>query len=370
MVLEVDSDTHDIVDQVGRFAARQLKICRERPETELDHAALARFAGEAEDMGLLGGGPEADYGLWFAADRAALGQGIGILRTLGAVSGEAALHVHWEALSARVLTDTGVTEGHGPRPWLRLAGGPGWPAEALTAWCRGGLDSAGYRRLRTWWDPEDGLLLLAPRDRRAILLPVIDDAGTAFWSRRALPEPAADSLIPLHAPAGWSGRRLSLGAEAQPRRLAGLDAARWHELWALSGAGLIAVGLGILDDLDARAREYARGRRQGGIAIQGHAAVQQLLAELSLARHQGEALLNSLLRPAAEPLWYRVARARAVLHPAFCRAANAAMQVHGGTGYMRDTGIEGGVRMQNVLRCLNGTPPDLRRWTAIWEQNE
>jgi alkylation response protein AidB-like acyl-CoA dehydrogenase len=369
MALDLDADTREIVAQVGRFAARHLRVCREQPETELDHAALGRFAGEAEDMGLLGGGPEADYGLWFAADGAALGQGIGILRALGAVSGEAALHVHWEALSARVLTDTGVAEEDGPRPWLRLAGGPGWPAEALTAWCRGGLDGAGYRRLRTWWDPEDGLLLLAPRDRRAILLPVVDDAGTAFWSHRELPEPAADGLSPLHAPAGWSGRRLRLGAES-PRPLAGLDAARWHELWALSGAGLLAVGLGILDDLAARAREYARNRRQGGVLIQAHAAVQQLLAELSLACRQGEALLNALLRPAAEPLWHRVAQARAVLHPAFCRAANAAMQVHGGIGYMRDTGIERGVRMQNALRCLNGTPPDLRRWTAIWEQNE
>lgn len=370
MALEMDADTREIVDQVDRFAARHLSLCRERPETELDYAALARFAGEAEDMGLLGGGPEADYGLWFAADGAALGQGIGILRALGAVSGEAALHVHWEALSIRVLAEADVMDTDFPRPWLRLSGGPGWPAEDLTAWCRGNLDSAGYRRLRTWWNPKNGLLLLAPRDRRAILLPVIGDGGTAFWSHRELPEPTDDSLIPLHAPAGWDGRRLFLEANAQPRRLADLDAAHWCELWALAGVGLLAIGLGILDDIDARAREYARGRRQGGVAIQAHAAVQQLLAELSLARHQGEAQLNALLAPAAEPLWYRVARARAILHPAFCRAANAAIQVHGGTGYMRDTGIERGVRMHNALRCLNGTPLELRRLTAVWERDE
>lgn len=367
MALEVDADTREIAAQVDRFAARHLAACREQPETELDHTALNRFARAAADMGLFGDGPGADYGLWFAADGAALGQGMAILRVLGAVGGEAALHVHWEALSAAVVAG-GKPENRrkAEGPWLCLTGTADWPAEALIGWYRHTADATDRRRLRSWWEP-DGLLSLGPRDRRTVLLPAADDNGTVFWSRLCLPESAGGDPIPLHAPAGWDGRRLRLDTGVRRERLGDLDAGRWHELWALAGTGLLAIGLGILDDLSARALEYAGNRRQGGVAIRNHTAVQWLLAELSLARHQGETLLNALLRAAAEPLWYRVARARAVLHPAFCRAANAAMQIHGGTGYMRDTGIERGVRMQNTLRCLNGTPADLQRWTVLWE---
>ena len=62
-----------------------------------------------------------------------------------------------------------------------------------------------------------------------------------------------------------------------------------------------------------------------------------------------------------------VLAARALLQPTLCDAANAALQVFGGLGYMRDNGLEKVVRDVNCLRAFGGSPLELRLAVAGWE---
>jgi alkylation response protein AidB-like acyl-CoA dehydrogenase len=62
-----------------------------------------------------------------------------------------------------------------------------------------------------------------------------------------------------------------------------------------------------------------------------------------------------------------VFQARVVAHPLLCAAANQAMQVLGGTGYMQDAGIEKIVRDANHLKVSFGTPDDLRLFISAAE---
>jgi alkylation response protein AidB-like acyl-CoA dehydrogenase len=63
-----------------------------------------------------------------------------------------------------------------------------------------------------------------------------------------------------------------------------------------------------------------------------------------------------------------IALVRLAAHPALSRAANHAVQVFGGLGYMRDTGAEAVVRDCMQLRLMNGTPTELSLFVAAWER--
>jgi len=64
----------------------------------------------------------------------------------------------------------------------------------------------------------------------------------------------------------------------------------------------------------------------------------------------------------------RILALRAEAHPLLCRAANDAMQIFGGSGYMRDTGMEKIVRDENHLRALCGSSSELSLVVAEWER--
>jgi len=55
---------------------------------------------------------------------------------------------------------------------------------------------------------------------------------------------------------------------------------------------------------------------------------------------------------------------------ALAHGASAALQVFGGQGYMRDSGLEKALRDVNHLRLLGGSPSELRTCVAAWEASQ
>jgi len=128
---------------------------------------------------------------------------------------------------------------------------------------------------------------------------------------------------------------------------------------------LVAMAAGAVDRVHRLAQRFASQRAQGGSTIDRHAAVLGLLGRSRATLHTTFAQLKAFVHvddlPAALAL-------RTQAQPALADAANAALQVFGGLGYMRDTGAEKVVRDVNCMRALAGSPRELLLVVAEWER--
>jgi butyryl-CoA dehydrogenase len=100
---------------------------------------------------------------------------------------------------------------------------------------------------------------------------------------------------------------------------------------ALVRAGTAAVARGITRRAYELAYDYARERRQGGVAIIEHEAVADMLAAMAVTL----ALRAPAPADAAEALALKIAATDAAV-----ASTTDAVQVFGGTGYMYETGVE------------------------------
>ncbi|MFC4783989.1 acyl-CoA dehydrogenase family protein [Nocardioides sp. MAHUQ-72] len=102
---------------------------------------------------------------------------------------------------------------------------------------------------------------------------------------------------------------------------------------------------------------YAASATQGGTPIGDFQLVQAMLADLQTGVHAGRALVRDAARLYATGVDTRVAPSVAKL---YCtemagKAADLAVQVHGGTGYMREVPVERIYRDVRLLRLYEGT---------------
>ncbi|MCD4534277.1 acyl-CoA dehydrogenase family protein [Nocardioides sp. cx-169] len=102
---------------------------------------------------------------------------------------------------------------------------------------------------------------------------------------------------------------------------------------------------------------YAAGATQGGTPIGDFQLVQAMLADQRVGLDAGRALVRDAARKYVTGADRRVAPSVAKL---FCtemagRAADLAVQVHGGSGYMRDVPVERLYRDVRLLRLYEGT---------------
>lgn len=168
--------------------------------------------------------------------------------------------------------------------------------------------------------------------------------------------------------------------EVTPLRFShGLNEVPFHRLWIrapgsrvaadggllarllyFDGLATVAVTLGTLQRVTGATNRFSRMRRQGGKVIARHSAVMRLLNELNAARQAGQYFLDGGICARA-PLdgFLECCRWRSHWMPMASRALNAAMQIHGGSGYMQDLGIEKAVRDGNLLRVMHGSPMEL-----------
>jgi acyl-CoA dehydrogenase len=100
---------------------------------------------------------------------------------------------------------------------------------------------------------------------------------------------------------------------------------------ALLYLGVAAIARGIARKARAVALDYAKDRRQGGVAIVEHGAVRDMLGSMA-ARHAGPPALHANERDA---LAIKTAQTDAA-----AKTTLDAVQIMGGAGYMRESGLE------------------------------
>ena len=124
--------------------------------------------------------------------------------------------------------------------------------------------------------------------------------------------------------------------------------------------GRISVGaasLGLAKRLLKMSTEYSKGRVQFGKPIASFQAIQFMLAEMATDIYVTEqAVYNTAWRmDQGEKIPNEAAIVKLFASQMVCRAADHAVQIHGGQGYMREYPIERIYREVRVLRILEGT---------------
>jgi len=120
---------------------------------------------------------------------------------------------------------------------------------------------------------------------------------------------------------------------------------------------IAAICVGMADRLLAESVAHARSARQGGQPIGGFQLVQAMLAEIQTGAYAGRAMVAEAARNYDSGADRRIGPSAAKL---FCsemvgRAADLAVQVHGGLGYMHGVPVERLYRDARLFRIYEGT---------------
>lgn len=125
-------------------------------------------------------------------------------------------------------------------------------------------------------------------------------------------------------------------------------------------AGRVTVSarcVGMMDHLIARCVEYMKLRTQGGHKLAEYQGLQWMLADMAVARDAARLLsqraIETLLR--GERGTMEASTAKLFATEALAKVADCAVQIHGGMGYMRETGIETVYRDARIVRIYEGT---------------
>ena len=150
-----------------------------------------------------------------------------------------------------------------------------------------------------------------------------------------------DCRLPRENLLGPQGAGLRIG-------LAALDAGR---------IGIAAQSLGIARGALAEAIRYAGQRRQFGVPLSGHQAIQMMIADMATQVDAAEVLVcrAALLRDHAQPFSKAAAMAKLHASETACRVADLAVQIHGGYGYSKSYAVERYYRDARVTRIYEGT---------------
>jgi acyl-CoA dehydrogenase len=125
-------------------------------------------------------------------------------------------------------------------------------------------------------------------------------------------------------------------------------------------AGRVTVSarcVGMMDKLIERCVEYMKLRTQGGRKLAEYQGLQWMLADMAVARDASRLLaqraIDTLLR--GERGTIEASAAKLFATEALAKVVDCAVQIHGGMGYMRETGIETVYRDARIVRIYEGT---------------
>jgi acyl-CoA dehydrogenase len=125
-------------------------------------------------------------------------------------------------------------------------------------------------------------------------------------------------------------------------------------------AGRVTVAsrsCGMMDKLIEQCVDYMKVRTQGGKKLAEHQGLQWMLADMAVQRDAARVLtrraIEVLVRGERGTMEASVAKLYAT--EALGRVADAAVQIHGGMGYMREAGIETVYRDCRIVRIYEGT---------------
>ncbi len=358
--------------EVERFVGRAIEPRVERPELPASPAELAAILADAEALGLAGSAAEpTGLGAWEGLlDDGAPGPSLDTLVRVGRANAATAFAVHQRALARAACRLAELPAAELAPLAVAPAGRYGLGRRSLARWLAGAaldaddralLDDAyasGARRIATLEHGFAGVVVpvrvgasvqwvLAARDHLVVALHAhahgLDELATAALT---LPPSAEPSTL------------------AEPRARAVFAAvAGAHQL------AVVAIARGAVERGLLLARRHAAERHQGGAIIDRHPAVLELLGRSRGALVVVDALLDRAARTRLDPAGFVAALAvRARAMPALADAANAALQVFGGLGYMRDVGAEKVVRDVNHLRAIAGPLGELDLMVAEWER--
>ncbi len=291
------------------------------------------------------------------------------LRTAATLSAGIAFHWHRIGLAGWLLRRTDLKfKGTASGLTLLTQGHYGLARDTLPKWLKHPAEDASLHAVMDdWLDTDHCRHLHACPNWQSVLLPRWHD-GNVQW---ALVERSSIEVEVIeHAPGFDELSCYSLYPSRQPE-LSELSPQQsrdcFRDLLMLDAIGLIATGLGSLERAAKQAHDYAHTRTQGGTRIVQHPAVSLMLADIQNALQSSDLQLRHLLRGLPELGLGQVMSMRASIHPLLCKGADQAIQAHGGSGYMRDCGVEKVWREQHTLRRLSGTTMELRLFTATLE---
>jgi acyl-CoA dehydrogenase len=125
-------------------------------------------------------------------------------------------------------------------------------------------------------------------------------------------------------------------------------------------AGRVTVAArccGMMDKLISRSAEYMKVRSQGGHKLAEYQGLQWMLADMAVQRDAARLLtrrgIDTLMRGERGTL--EAAMAKLYATEALGKVVDAAVQIHGGMGYMREAGIETTFRDARIVRIYEGT---------------
>lgn len=114
---------------------------------------------------------------------------------------------------------------------------------------------------------------------------------------------------------------------------------------------------GMMDKLISRSAEYMKVRTQGGHKLAEYQGLQWMLADMAVQRDAARLLtqrgIDTLMRGERGTL--EAAMAKLYATEALGKVVDAAVQIHGGMGYMREAGIETTYRDARIVRIYEGT---------------
>jgi acyl-CoA dehydrogenase len=120
---------------------------------------------------------------------------------------------------------------------------------------------------------------------------------------------------------------------------------------------LAARCVGMMDKLMAQSIAYMKLRSQGGRKLADYQGLQWMLADLAVQRDAARLLVERAVATLMRGERGTLEAAMAKLHAteSLAKVVDAAVQIHGGMGYMREAGIESVYRDARITRIYEGT---------------
>jgi hypothetical protein len=367
-----------MVAEIQRFCQRSIQPLVERPERPLAAEQLDQLTDQAVEIGLLNFEAEAGAGLWENLDSPwGVSLSTTMLQRVAQVNAGIAYHFHQLAMGSFLSRSLDVDCQQ--RTIVCVQGTYGLARYSLARLLKGNARGDEDQRMLEDYlltldsDQENGPLLFQTAEGwQRLLVPCLTKKGNFAWALFQREGLQVQPLPPSH------GLDETLTWQWQPQREAPeqliSDEQRcletYTKIFNVQSQALLAIALGALKQAYDKALEYTAIRVQGGKVINQHVAVQQMLAGCLSTIQTVELLCESVASLGLTPdSLAKVIRVRAQAHNLLCKAANDALQVFGGLGYMRETGLEKIVRDSNHLRLLCGTPSELSLFLSEWESD-
>ena len=362
-----DEERAAILSEVDRFVRHALAPHVARHEHPMDAKVFARVLGEAEALGLAGS-DEGPTGLapWEELESGEAPAGtLEVLTRIARANAAVALAIHQRAL-ARVVARRGGLGAAASPAVIAIEGSLGLGRTSLARLLAGAeLDDDDRAVLSAVYAPGAERVLVLDPGAAALVTPAFD--GRAMrWQRHARASLAISAEPHAH---GLDELSLARVRATSPEAGALAPAGTLAEALAAQMLALVAIATGSVERACEIARRFAAQRRQGGQPIDRHPAVAALLGRARRSVDGARAELGTLAgtRIQARAIG-RIAAFRGDVSVRLADGAHAALQVAGGLGYMRETGLEKVSRDVNALRVLAGSPPELELFAAEWER--